>query len=490
MRLKCFRSLAPYIQKTYGREFLPAEGKQYSSKKSAQDAHEAIRPTNLEHSPENIKEYLTVDQFKLYQLIWRRFLASQMNPAIYDTVSCDIQTNQDMMLRATGSVIKFSGFLAVYEEKEDRTEGEEKEGQDKILPPLDEGQLLQLLEVQSDQAFTRPPPRFTEASLVKELEKSGIGRPSTYASIMGKIQSRDYTTKEKGTLKPTELGCVIARMLEDSFPMIMDVGFTAAMEDELEFVAEHQREWKQIIRDFWKKFIPFVETAEKDAFVPKVETDITCPDCGHKLQKIWSRRKYFYGCSTYPECKFTAPIEALDFKKEDYDPTFDWDQHCPKCGSAMKVRYGRFGAFLGCTNYPECRGIVNIPKKDDIPAKEMPTCPALGCDGKMAQRRSRFGKPFFSCSNYPDCDVIVNNLEDLEEKYQDHPKTPYVAKPKKGGKKGAATKAEKGKTKTKAKAATKAKAKPKTAAKKQAGTNSPPNYKKSSERHSFHALKW
>lgn len=436
-----------FIEKTYGKEYLPHEGRQYSTKKSAQDAHEAIRPTNLQNTPDRLKPFLSVDQFKLYILIWRRFLASQMNPAVYDTVSCDIDTDKNMILRATGSVIKFPGFLAVYEEKYDRGDHEEKEkeDQDKILPPMQEGQPLLLMEVQSQQAFTRPPPRFTEASLVKELEKSGIGRPSTYATIMNKIQSRDYTTKEKGTLKPTELGKVIAQMLEDNFAMIMDVGFTAAMEDELEHIAENQTNWKDLIKDFWKKFIPFVTTAEKEAFVPRIETDLICPESGHKLLKIWSKRKYFYGCSDYPNCKFTCPIEAFDFKKEDYDPTFDWDQKCPKCGSDMKLRFGRFGPFLGCTRYPECHGIVNIPKKDEIPAKDMPTCPALGCDGKMVQRRSRFGKPFFSCSNFPDCDVIVNNLDDLYEKYKDHPKTPYVRKARKGGKfgKGGKTSAKK-----------------------------------------------
>lgn len=450
-----------YIDKTYGKQYLPDSGKQYSTKKSAQDAHEAIRPTNLQHPPDTIKQYLTVDQYKLYVLVWRRFLASQMNPAIYDTVSCDIATDQKIMLRATGSVIKFPGFLAVYEEKQD-TSDSEKADIEHILPPLTVGQPLLLLEVQSQQAFTRPPPRFTEASLVKELEKSGIGRPSTYAAIMNKIQSRDYTNKEKGTLIPTELGKVIAKMLEDNFAMIMDIGFTAAMEDELENIAEHNREWKELIRDFWDKFTPFVTAAEKEAFVPRVETDINCPDCGKKLQKIWARKKYFYGCSDYPNCKFTAPLEALNFNKEEYDPTFDWDQKCPKCDSEMKMRYGKFGVFLGCTKYPECRGIVNIPKKDEMPAKDMPTCPALGCDGKMVQRRSRFGKPFFSCSNFPDCDVIVNDLDDLETKYQEHPKTPYVSKAKKWKKGAKATKKESAKTSKKETAKTTKKSKGKT----------------------------
>jgi DNA topoisomerase-1 len=423
-----------YIASTFGKEYLPEEGRQFTAKKSAQDAHEAIRPTNLNYPPDKIKNHLTLDQYKLYLLIWRRFLASQMNPAIYDTVSCDIATDKNIMMRATGSTIKFPGFLAVYEEREDKIGAEEKakEEQEKRLPPLEKGQMLELLEVQSHQAFTRPPPRFTEASLVKELEKSGIGRPSTYATIMNKIQSRDYTVKEKGSLKPTELGRVIAQMLENNFTMIMDVGFTATMEDELERIAENQRAWKDLIRDFWDKFIPFVSAAEKEAFVPRVMTDLNCPECGHKLQKIWARKKYFYGCSNYPACPFTAPLEALNFNKEDYDPTFDWDQPCPKCASAMKIRYGKFGPFLGCTRYPDCKGIVNIPKKGDISAKDMPTCAAKGCDGKLVQRRSRFGKVFFSCSNFPDCDVIVGDLDDLEEKYPDHPKTAYVRKEKKG----------------------------------------------------------
>ncbi len=240
-------------------------------------------------------------------------------------------------------------------------------------------------------------------------------------------------------------------MLEDNFGMIMDIGFTAAMEDDLEQIEDGKTDWKDLIRLFWKDFIPYVETAEKEALVPKIDTDIECPRCkAHKLQKIWSRQKYFYGCANYPECKYTAPIEALEFNKEDYDPTFDWDQKCPKCGSPMQLRFGKFGPFLGCTTYPECKGIVNIPKKGELSQDEMPQCPAIGCDGKLTQRRSRFGKPFFSCSNYPDCDVIVNHLEDLYDKYPSHPKTPYIKKTKfKEKEKTMAKKAAKKKTKRK-----------------------------------------
>lgn len=446
-----------HIVGRYGKEYLPDQPNFYTTKKSSQDAHEAIRPTNLSLPPEKIEKYLSLDQQKLYRLIWQRFIASQMRPAIYDTVSCDIETDQNMVLRSTGSVIKFPGFLAAYEEKEDHLAEEEKKEEQKLLPFLEEGQKLQLVEPKAEQAFTRPPPRFTEASLIKELEKFGIGRPSTYTAIMNKIQSRDYTTKEKSTLRPTELGRVIAKMLEDNFPMIMDVGFTAAMEDDLDSIAEHKRNWKELIRLFWEHFIPTVEAAEKEAFVPKEMTDIDCPQCGHKLQKIWSRRKYFYGCSNYPDCNYTTSIEALEFKKEDYSPDFDWDQACPKCKGAMQLRFGRFGPFLGCAKYPECKGIVNIPKKGELSAEQMPNCPAIGCDGKITQRRSRFGKPFFSCSNYPDCDVIVSHIDQLEEKYPNHPKTAAVkkSKPKKGkaekesAPKGKKEKAAKGKTKAK-----------------------------------------
>lgn len=429
-----------YIKKTFGDDFLPPQPKVYSTQKSAQDAHEAIRPSHLIYPPEEIQQYLTREQFMLYQLIWRRFLASQMMPAVYDTVSADIKGGDaGVIVRATGSQIKFQGYLAAYEEKHD---DDNKDDESRILPPLEEGMELQLLDVTADQAFTRPPPRFTEASLVKELEKSGIGRPSTYAAIMNKIQSRDYTIKESGRLKPTELGCVIALLLENNFQTIMNIGFTAAMEDDLELVAEDRKDWKKLIRDFWDNFIPTLEIAEKEGFVPKIPTDIDCPTCGSKLQKVWFKSKYFYGCSRYPDCTFSAPIEQLEFKKEDYAEDFDWNQKCPNCQSEMKLRHGRFGAFLGCTNYPDCKGIINIPKKGEvvIPAEDMPSCPAIDCPGHMVARKSRFGKTFYSCSTFPECDVIVNDLSHLADKYPNHPRTAYVKQPKKGRGKTATTK--------------------------------------------------
>ena len=424
-----------FISSHYGKEHLPEKARNYTTKKSAQDAHEAIRPTNINHPPEVVKKYLTRDQYVLYELIWNRFIASQMNSAIYDTVSVAITTDQEITLRATGSTMKYKGFLLVYEEKRD----EEGDAENPNLPPLKENQLLELVKVTSEQAFTKPPPRFTEASLVKELEKSGIGRPSTYASIMGKIQSRYYTTKENQRLKPTELGCVIAQFLEDNFQQIMNVSFTSEMEDTLELIAGGKKEWKAVIREFWEQFIPTVEIAEKEAYVPKIETDIDCPKCGKaKLQKIWSKARYFYGCADYPECDYTTSLEELNFRKEDYAAGFNWEQPCPVCKGEMKVRHGRYGAFLGCLRYPECKGIINIPREGET-LEETPPCPAIGCDGKIISRRSRFGKIFYSCTNFPDCDVIVNEIAQLKEKYPNHPKTKYEKK-KGGGGRGAQAK--------------------------------------------------
>lgn len=454
----------------YGPEFLSASPRHYASKRAAQDAHEAIRPTNMKHTPESVKAFLTTDQFHLYQLIWRRFLASQMASAVYDTVTVDVATDKGLGLRSTGSQLKFQGFLVLYEERRD--EGDSEEEADKLLPFLSEQDKLKLESVETDQSFTKPPPRFTEASLVKELEKSGIGRPSTYAAIMNKIQSRDYTTKERGALKPTELGCLIAQMLEDNFGLIMQVGFTAQMEDQLEDVAENRKDWHAVVGDFWKDFDPLVEQATQEMRVPKIDTDMPCPQCQGHLQKIWAKGRYFLGCSNYPDCNYTTTLEETSFDKADYAADFDWEQPCPKCGKEMKVRHGRYGAFLGCVVYPECKGVVNIPKKGESGKTASAPCPAIGCNGTVMARRSWRGKVFYSCSEYPECDVIVNDLSQLGEKYANHPKTPYVAKekPARGkGAKRAATKPSKSKTKEEA-SASEPKSTKKAPAKKVAGS--------------------
>lgn len=419
---EAIKEVRSYIKKTYGDNFLPAEANFYGTKKAAQDAHEAIRPTNLNLDPESIRNYLTADQFKLYQLIWRRFVSSQVKPAVYDTVTVDILADKSMLLRATGSQIKFQGFLVLYEEKNDVDSEAGKDGESSLLPDLSVNEILQLLQTHANQSFTRPPARFTEASLIKELEKSGIGRPSTYATIMNKIQSKEYTVKEKAALKPTELGKVICQMLEENFKQIMDIRFTAEMEEELDKIAEDNKDWKKFIRKFWKEFYPSVEAAEKEAFVPRVDTDRICPRCGHCLQKVWSRNKYFYGCSNYPICDYTAPLEELELNKEDYVEGFDWDQNCPKCKSEMKIRSGKFGVFLGCSRYPECKGIINIPRKGEASNEDLPDCPAIGCPGKLTAKKSRFGKTFYSCSTYPDCNVIGNSVDQIIEKYSSLPR--------------------------------------------------------------------
>ncbi len=427
-----------YIQKEFGEEFLPESPRFYSVKKSAQDAHEAIRPTSIHRHPDQIKKYLTKEQYLLYSLIWKRFLASQMVPAVYDTVSVDI-TAGIYTLRATGSQIKFRGFLTLYEEK---TDDDQESEEDKLLPNLTLDQMLSLLELTGEQSFTRPPPRFSEATLIKELEKSGIGRPSTYATIMKKIESRDYTVKEQGRLKPTELGRVICEILEINFKTIMEIAFTAHMEDDLEQIAEANMDWHVLLDAFWQAFSPTLTAAEENAVVPKVPTTIPCPKCGGMLQKVWSKDKYFLGCEHYPECDYTISLEEATFDKNDYQDGFNYEQPCPKCQSQMKIRFGRFGPFLGCLNYPECRGLVRIPKKGEPVEEPLPTtpCPAVGCTGELVRRRSRFGKFFISCSEFPACDVIGNELEQVLEKYQGREKTAYVAKPK--FKRGAKAKAE------------------------------------------------
>lgn len=415
-----------YIEKSFGKEYLSPAVRNFATKKSAQDAHEAIRPTDVSKTPEMLKPFLSRELWRLYDLIWKRFVASQMQYALYDTVTLDISSGESLIFRATGSLLKHKGYLAVYQEMEDE---KNEENEDKILPPLEKGDSLFLEKLEKEQKFTRPPPRFTEASLVKELERLGIGRPSTYATIMNKIQSREYTVKEEGRLKPTELGFVISDFLADNFKKIVETDFTARMEDELEQVASAALNWKSVIREFWQEFDPALKKAEEAGFVPKVTTDYICPECGKPLQKIWFKSKYFLGCSGYPECNFSSPVEEFIFDKQAWNPDFDWDQLCPQCHAEMKLRHGRFGPFLGCSRYPDCRGIVNIPEKGV--AVEEVACPALGCPGVLKQRRSRFGKIFYSCSTYPECDVIGSSLENVAEKYQDHPRTPAPVKEKK-----------------------------------------------------------
>ncbi|WP_194843785.1 type I DNA topoisomerase [Candidatus Clavichlamydia salmonicola] len=434
-----------YIKKTFGTTNLPDKALVYTSKKTAQDAHEAIRPADVNLTPDNLAPFLTKEQHSLYQLIWKRFVSSQMVPAIYDTLIVTIGTDCDILLRSSGSVLKKEGFLSLYKEKID----DESEEETILLPPLQEGFPLINNTITSDQSFTKPPPRFTEASLIKELEKSGIGRPSTYATIMNKIQRREYTVKENQRLKPTDLGKVITQFLDTNFPDIMNIGFTAEMEDLLELIAIGKKDWKDLIKDFWHRFIPIVETAEKEALIPKIDTDLPCDKCKKGfLQKIWSRSHYFYGCSCYPECDFKISDKELSFNKEDYSEETNWEQQCPNCNKEMKVKHGPYGAFFGCSGYPECKGIINLLKKGEQ-AKEtiaMIPCMAIGCEGQIIQRMSRYGKTFFACSDFPRCDVIGNQIDTISEKYANHPKTPYEKKGRFAKKTPVKTRASKTKT--------------------------------------------
>ncbi|MEC8306492.1 MAG: DNA topoisomerase, partial [Chlamydiota bacterium] len=314
--------------------------------------------------------------------------------------------------------ITFKGFLALYEEKED----EQKQQTEQPLPPIQPGERLSPLDIENKQGFTKPPGRYTEASLVKALEHSGIGRPSTYAAIMNKIQGRSYTEKERLQLRPTQLGRIIAQMLENHFHMVMNIAFTAKMEEELDAISEGKEKWKAALKRFLADFLPMIEKAEKEATVPKITTEIPCPKCGNMLQKIWAKNNYFYGCSSYPDCPYSSSIEEFEFNKEDYADDFDWEQKCAKCGEEMLLRFGRFGPFLGCSQYPNCRRIVSIPKKGESSQAKGPNCPASGCEGTIQERKSRWGKSFLSCSEYPDCDVIGNTMEIITKKFEGRPK--------------------------------------------------------------------
>lgn len=420
-------SARDYIQETFGPDYLPQSPNLFATKKMTQDAHEAIRPTDVRLSPDKLQNKLSDEQFKLYSLIWKRFMASQMTPAIYNTLGLTISTNVRIDLRASGSVLKFRGFLAVYEEKHDDDPDQED---NPSLPQLHVQDILEKSQVSAEQAFTKPLPRFTEASLIKELEKSGIGRPSTYATIMNKIQNREYTIKENQRLHPTELGKIISQFLETNFPRIMDIGFTAFMEDELELIADNKKSWKLLLKEFWDQFLPVVTKVEKEAVIPRIVTDIPCSACHKgKLVKIWAKNRYFYGCLMYPECDFKTSEEELAFNKDDYAEDTAWDSPCPVCQGPMKIRHGRFGTFLGCLNYPKCRGTITLHKKGEEIDEEHPiSCPAKGCSGKILKKRSRYNKTFYSCSEYPNCSVIGNTIDAVINKYTGTEKTPYEKK--------------------------------------------------------------
>ena len=408
-----------YIAKEYGKEFLPENPNAFKSKKDTQDAHEAIRPTSASRNPEEIKQYLQEDEFKVYKLIWQRFIASQMNQAVFDQTTVEIDAKSggvDYHFRVTGSVLKFEGFLKVYEESKDNKD-EEDEALKHKLPALTEGQKLTLKALDTEQHFTEPPPRFNEASLVKELEERGIGRPSTYSAIISTIQERQYVQKVGGKFSPTEIGLVVTDLLVENFKDIFDLQYTARLEEELDEIEDGKEQWKDALAEFYKKFEKDLHYAEKHMEnVKRMEkpTDEKCERCGSPLVIKWGKHGSFYACSSYDKtdpnsCTFTKenPIDLPDLDSADLQETAQ-EEYCENCGRPMVLKRGRFGQFMACTGYPDCkttRRLDQAKKVPDIPLDEK--CPQ--CGRNLLIRHGRFGE-FVSCSGYPDCKYVKQNL--------------------------------------------------------------------------------
>jgi DNA topoisomerase-1 len=379
-----------YIGDRFGKDYTPEKPPVYKSKSSAQEAHEAVRPTDLNRPPESIKEFLLKDQYNLYALIWNRFIASQMSPAKLEQTTFIIEDpSKTSEVRASGTVVRFDGFMALYTESKD--EIEEDEGG--ILPGLKAGESLKLTDLKPTQHFTQPPPRYTEATLVKALEEKGIGRPSTYAAILSTIQDRKYAHKEDGRFSPTELGVVVNDLLVEKFPELIDIGFTARMEEELDLIEEGKMKWVEVMNDFYKPFSHDLSEASKnlDKIKPAdIPTDIMCEKCGMPMVIKWGRHGRFMACSGYPNCKNTKPLEGEGADSKTPEVT---DEKCPACGAPMVLKSGRFGKFLACSRYPEC--------KTTKPLSTGVKCPEDG--GDIVERRTKRGKPFWSCGNYPKC---------------------------------------------------------------------------------------
>ncbi len=374
-----------FIEDRFGKEYMPSKPPVYKSKASAQEAHEAIRATSVFRGPEEIKRFLTKDQYSLYRLIWNRYLASQMSPAILEQTAFDINAG-DCQFRATGTVVKFPGFTTLYVEGQD--EEAEEEG---LLPPLKEGETLKPLGIEPRQHFTQPPPRYTEATLVKALEEKGIGRPSTYATILSVIQDRKYAEKLDNKFKPTELGVVVSDLLVERFPELMDIGFTAKMEEKLDRIEEGDIRWVNVVKEFYTPFNRDLLEAQTTLgrVKPKdMPTEYKCEKCGLPMVIKWGRHGRFLACSGFPECKNTMPLNG-DNKVD----SVQTNEVCEKCGSPMVVKSGRFGKFLACSRYPEC--------KTTSPIKIGVKCPEDG--GDIIERMTKKGKVFYSCSNYPRC---------------------------------------------------------------------------------------
>lgn len=399
------------IGERYGTQYLPETPNFYKSKKDAQDAHEAIRPTSAMRSPESLEGVLAEDELKLYRLIWMRFVASQMRPAVFDQTTIDVNaTGKDgnlYLFRATGSVPKFDGFLRVYEEGKDQKDEDDEELKHK-LPKVEQGEVLKLKSIEPEQHFTEPPPRFTEATLVKELEADGIGRPSTYASILSTIQEREYVKKEGGKFAPTELGMVVTDLLLESFNDLFDIRYTARMEDELDEIEDGKMDWRTAMGEFYQRFQKDLEHAEQHMTdIKRMEkpTDLVCDKCGKPMVIKWGRHGSFIACTGYPDCSNTREltVDLPDVDKADLSEQ-DAEEYCDNCGRTMVLKKGRFGQFLACSGYPDCKTTKQLgqPQKPaDQPLDE--DCPQ--CSSKLVKKFGRFGE-FIACSNYPKCKFV------------------------------------------------------------------------------------
>ena len=377
-----------YIEEKIGKDFLPDKPNTYKSKKSAQDAHEAVRPTSVARTPESIKGFLKPEEFKLYDLIWKRFVASQMMPAINTVLTVDIGAGR-YTLRASGSNLKFEGFLKVYGDEESSKKDDEK-----IIPPLEEGHDIKLGEITPNQHFTQPPPRFSEATLIRELEEKGIGRPSTYAAIMHTIQNRDYAESIERRLHPTELGTMITELLEKHFPTIMDIEFTAHMEEDLDLVEEGKKDWHILLKEFYEPFSKALEAAEKNMVKQEQKTDEKCDKCGSDMIIKFGRFGKFMACTAYPECKTTKPLAKDGTTPMEPEVTGD---KCPTCGADMVLKFGRFGKFIACSKYPDCKTTKAITLGIKCPKK---------CGGEVVERKTKKKRNFYGCENYPKCDFV------------------------------------------------------------------------------------
>ncbi|HVL99946.1 MAG TPA: type I DNA topoisomerase [Egibacteraceae bacterium] len=395
--------IAAHVRSAYGERYAIPEPRRYKGRsKGAQEAHEAIRPTSVKRLPAQLAGRLDRDQLALYELVWKRTVATQMAPAVFDSLRADlVSADGTLRFRATGQVLKFDGFITLYQEGRDDDAPEDEQAPTDRLPDLADGQTLTLADVRGEQHFTEPPPRYTEASLVKTLEAEGIGRPSTYASIIGVLLAREYVRLDSRRFFPTPLGEVVVAYLKQHFSEVVDTGFTARMEEELDEIARGEERWEPMVSEFLTEVDDWI--AERKPERPRIPIEgAQCPECGESMEKVFSgkSRQWFASCHRWPDCKGTLPLDAYGniTTVEELKP--DPDVPCPECGKGTIRREGRFGPFYGCQDYPNCKGIVNVQQRIGFP------CPKCG-KGHLVERKSRYGKPFYGCNRYPDCEFAL-----------------------------------------------------------------------------------